>query len=74
MSKVFYYDSNEFAYPTWLVEEATKQDRNDFKKYFIESYNFLSRPDYKHLSKEKLERLAKQWALMIFDCKKNRGY
>lgn len=69
MSNVFYYDSNEFTFPAWLVEDATKQERNDFKKYFIESYNFLVGEDF-DLSKEKLERLANQWAVMMLECNK----
>ena len=70
MSKVFYYDSNEFTYPTWLVVEATKQEWIDFKKYFIESYNFLSKSDYDHLSDERRERCSTSWALMLLDCNK----
>lgn len=72
MSNVFYYDSKEFGYPTWLVVEATKQERIDFKKYFIESYNFLSGPDYDHLSEDKRKRCCTSWALMFLDCKKNQ--
>jgi len=59
MSKVFYYDSNEFAYPTWLVELNSQQLKSEYKKHFIQFFNTLSEfaPRMTHIKKEVICRI-----------------
>ena len=42
MSKVFYYDSNEFTYPTWIRESNNQDLKLDYKKYFIQFFNLAT--------------------------------
>lgn len=42
MSKVFYYDSNEFTYPTWIRESNNQELKSEYKKYFIQFFNLAT--------------------------------
>ena len=42
MSKVFYYDSNEFTYPTWIRESNNQDLKLEYKKYFIKFFNLAT--------------------------------
>ena len=59
MSKVFYYDSNEFNYPTWLVELNSQELKSEYKKHFIRLFNTLSEfaPRMTHIKKEVICRI-----------------
>ena len=42
MSNVFYYDSNEFTYPTWIRESNNQELKSQYKKYFIQFFNLAT--------------------------------
>ena len=59
MSKVFYYDSNEFTYPTWISESNSQELKSQYKKHFIKFFNLVNEvsPDMDSKRKEILSRI-----------------
>ena len=63
MTNVFYYDSNEFTYPTWIRESNNQELKSQYKKYFIQFFNLAT--EFTDMNLEKKEVLSRIQAANI---------
>ena len=63
MSNVFYYDSYEFTYPTWIRESNNQELKSQYKKYFIQFFNLAT--ELTDMNLERKEALSRVQAANI---------